>query len=251
MRIVINHLTRMQPGYICVAGLDPHTLQHIRPVLRGRLPRSLLRAEGGPFDIGALVDLGAVTGGGVAPEVEDHAFTHWMASYLSDYEPSNFWMLLREAAQPNLAAIFGPELQRTHTTCTLDAGAGKASLGCLIPTGRPNLIVNGQNAIRMRFSDGVFEVAAAVTDLRLYHADQITPRLDAVSDLSARLARGVPVVLSVGVTREWLKPGDEAPRHWLQVNGIHLGDKPVWTHLEIERAAGRAPQPNGLDGIPF
>ena len=251
MRIVINHLTRMQPGYICVAGLDPHTLQHIRPVLRGRLPRSLLRTEGGPFDIGALVDIGAATGGGVAPEVEDHAFTHWQATYLSDYAPFSFWALLREVARPQLTAIFGPELQRMNNTCTLNAGTGQASLGCLIPTGKPGLIVNDHNSVRIRFSDGEFEVSAPVTDLRLYHVDQTTPRLEAVSDLSARLTRGVPVILSVGISREWQKPGDEAPRHWLQVNGIHLGDKPVWTHLEIERAAGHTIQTNGIDDIPF
>jgi len=251
MRIVINHLTRMQPGYICVAGLDPHTLQHIRPVLRGRLTRSLLRAEGGPFDIGALVDIGAATGGGVAPEVEDRAFTPWTTTYMSDYEPFSFWALLRESAKPHLAAIFGPELQRTINTCTLSAGTGQASLGCLVPSGRPSLLVNDHNTIRMRFSDGMFEVSAPVTDLRLYHTDQKTPRLEVITELSTRLARGVPVVLSVGVSREWTKPGDSAPRHWLQVNGIHLGDKPIWSHAEVERAYGRSTPTGGLDDIPF
>ena len=30
MRIVVNHLTRMQSGYICVAGIDVQDNQHIR-----------------------------------------------------------------------------------------------------------------------------------------------------------------------------------------------------------------------------
>ena len=35
MRIVINHLTRMRAGYICAAGVEANTLQHVRPVLLG------------------------------------------------------------------------------------------------------------------------------------------------------------------------------------------------------------------------
>ncbi len=249
MRIVINHLTRMQPGYICVAGLDPQTREHIRPVLRGRLTRTLLRVEGGPFDIGALVDLGETTGEGVAPEAEDHAFTPWMASHLRDFEPLPFWSLLLAAAHRRLAVIFGPELRQTGATCTLDAGKGLASLGCLIPTGRPRLVPS-EHGIRMHFNDGDMSVTASVTDLRLYEDDQKTPRWKALTDLNARIARGIPVILSVGVSREWMKPGEEVARHWLQVNGVHLGDKPVWRHVEIERT--QQPFPLGsLDELPF
>ena len=44
MKIVVNHLTRMQPGYICVAGLDFQTNAHVRPVLAGsRLTVSFIR----------------------------------------------------------------------------------------------------------------------------------------------------------------------------------------------------------------
>ena len=56
MRIIVNHLTRMQPGYICVAGVDVSSGQHVRPVLRGRLTTDLLTLDGGPFDIASLVE---------------------------------------------------------------------------------------------------------------------------------------------------------------------------------------------------
>ena len=60
MRIVVNHLTRMQPGYICVAGIDVQDNEHIRPVLgRERLTVGLLARNGGAFDMGRLVDLGS------------------------------------------------------------------------------------------------------------------------------------------------------------------------------------------------
>ena len=34
MKIVVNHLTRMQLGRICVAGVDMATGKHVRPLLR-------------------------------------------------------------------------------------------------------------------------------------------------------------------------------------------------------------------------
>src|SRR5918999_4021239 len=85
LQILVNHLTRMQPGYVCVAGVDIHTLEHVRPVLRyGRLTTNLLRRNGGPLDIGSVVDLGAPTCVGRAPEVEDHYFNAARSTWLFD-----------------------------------------------------------------------------------------------------------------------------------------------------------------------
>src|SRR5215210_1099974 len=59
MRILVDHLTRMQPGYFCAAGIDLESGRHVRPVLRrGRLTTDLLGTNGGPFDIGSVLDLG-------------------------------------------------------------------------------------------------------------------------------------------------------------------------------------------------
>jgi hypothetical protein len=35
VKIVVNHLTRMQQGYICVSGLKLGTCHHVRPILSG------------------------------------------------------------------------------------------------------------------------------------------------------------------------------------------------------------------------
>lgn len=77
------------------------------------------------------------------------------------------------------------------------------------------------------------------------------PRLEAVADLNARLARGIPVILSVGVSREWTKPGEVVPRHWFQINGIHLHDRPTWRHAEIDRTHDHRIQMGSLDELPF
>ena len=74
MKIVINHLTRMQKGCICVAGIDLATGQHVRPLLRSALRKDICARYGGPFDIGRLVDLGWTRYIGTRPETEDYLF---------------------------------------------------------------------------------------------------------------------------------------------------------------------------------
>src|SRR5215211_6839498 len=92
LQILVDHLTRMQPGYFCVAGVDVNTPRHIRPVLRrGRLTIDLLSTGTGPFDVGSVVDLGPATYAGHAPELEDHHFDPAHARWLFDEDPGDYW----------------------------------------------------------------------------------------------------------------------------------------------------------------
>ncbi len=74
MEIAINHLTRMKSPYVCVAGVD-RSGAHKRPVLAyEQLHRLLLGAEGGPFSLGTVLDLGSTTARPAPPQVEDVEF---------------------------------------------------------------------------------------------------------------------------------------------------------------------------------
>ena len=64
----------------------------------------------------------------------------------------------------------------------------------------------------------------SVTDLRLYNDDLMTPDQDAVNEVSRAIRRGAGVILSVGVGRPH---PPKTPRHWLQVNNIHLKSDPL------------------------
>lgn len=235
MRIIVNHLTRMAPDYICVAGIEPETGAHIRPTMRGRLTRELLRTNGGPFDLAGLVDLGAVVPEGVAPEIEDHTFHHWAARYIETMTPSAFWALNRAAARPTFAAIFGPDLARSGQTLAIAPGKGTASLGCLIPARQPHLTIEYGHSLRLLVSDGEHDLSLPVTDLRLYEADHKTIRAQTVASLNRRLQSGVTSLLAVGLSRPFQKDGDAEPRHWLQINSLHLEDAPIW---QMEPAGG-------------
>lgn len=229
MKIVVSHLTRMEHPFICVAGIDVATGKHVRPVLEtGRLGRSLLTRHGGPFDMAVVVDLGSVWTVGQAPEFEDHRFDRRRVRRVQTYAPPAFWECLVRASRSHLADIFGDELERQGGTFAVPFHKGVASLGCLAPAAPPVLMVNAYDKVRIRIFDGTQEAWLTVTDLRLYGEDQTTPRRDAVQHLKTRIDSGVPVLLSVGLTRPFLKPGDSVERHWLQVNNIHLQDDPTW-----------------------
>jgi hypothetical protein len=228
MRIVVNHLTRMQPGYICVAGIDLASGKHVRPVLETRLSSRLLARNRGPFDIGAIVDLGTASPMGRPPETEDHRFNQWKVTRVKDSVGADFWELLGRVARPGLRDVFGDALQQRDRSCTVEVGQGRASLGCLRAT-RPQLAIDSAGKIRLTLDDGRYRASLSVADLRLYGTDYLTPRRDRVEHVAARIEAGVGVILSVGLSRPFLKPGDKASRHWLQVNNIHLEDDPLWT----------------------
>lgn len=229
-RIVGAHLTRMQPGYICVAGIDIDTGHQIRPVLSGmNHTRAALRQHGGPYAIASVVDLGAIQDVGAPPEVEDRQYDASRARSLGIGGQSTFWQALQNVSHTNLTDIFGDVLEPRERGCAVEEGTGKASLGCLRPAVQPRLLVDTERHLRLLLHHAGSDLDLPITDLRFYGEDQRTVLGKAVDAVAERLRSGTPVILSMGLTRPWLKPGDSAKRHWLQVNNIHLADDPTWS----------------------
>jgi len=233
MKIIVNNLTRMERGYICVAGVDAETAKQVRPILAGRLNTSFLMRNGGPFDMACLVDLGPTTYAGHPPEVEDHNFDPRKVSRLELVPSDRFWKLLRQLAKFRLSEVFGPELSgRGASSCGVDIGFGSASLGCLIPSRVPSLYLrprpDREPQIRMHLTDGYFDLDLSVTDIRLYGDDHVTPNENLVPQVDKRLKSDTGVILSVGLTRPFSPSQDLPPIHWLQVNNLHLQDEPAW-----------------------
>ncbi len=231
MKIVINHLTRMQKGFICVAGVSLESGRHVRPLLRQQMRTTFLARNGGLFDIGRIVDLGRTRYIGKRPEVEDHLFYPHNAAPLDDMAPHEFWQLLTRLARERLVEIFGPQLHRRgRGSCAVEVGNGIASLGCFVADS-PRLVLqetNGRDRIRMRFQSGSYEFDVPVTDIRLYGSDHVTPDREIVRRAAERLEFTSSVVLSVGLTRPFKKTAAEPALHWLQVNNIHFADDPNW-----------------------
>jgi hypothetical protein len=234
VKIVVNHLTRMQRGYICVAGIDVDTGQHVRPIPENDRPRrTQLVRHGGPFDIAAVVDLGRTSHVGHAPETEDYRFNPRKVRRVDTIAPQEFWERLTRVSHQSLTAIFGDDLTQRGDGCTVDVGRGTASLGCLLPSQPPTLQVNSYGKVRLRLTDGAYTAWLSVTDLRLYKEDQVTPRRELVGQIAARIAKGAGIIVAVGLSRPWQKMDDTAERHWLQVNNLHLEDDPGWQERSL------------------
>src|SRR5687768_4889784 len=226
MRIIVNHLTRMQPGYICVAGINVQTYAHVRPVLSGRLTVNLLASHGGVFSLGTIVDLGHVTRCGSAPEVEDHRFHAKNAKVHREMTPKEFWDAVDFVAVDSLKKGLGPDLHAQGRTCAVDEGLGSASLACVRAQG-VNLFWR-DGVLRAHVRDGEFHCQPPVTDIRFFEADHKTVKWAFVNQVDLRLQQSVRAVLAMGLSRAWMKEGDSAARHWLQVNNLHLEDDPLW-----------------------
>jgi hypothetical protein len=233
MLLIVNHITRMQRGYCCVAGLDNETERHVRPSLPGRLGIDLLARHGGPFDLATVVDLGPTRRVGAPPETEDHQFFRGEVHRVIDLPPAEFWELLLKVSRASVADIFGPQLTRRGAySCAVDLGQGTASLGCLRTDVRPGLYLKHRPdkppKIRLRLWDACGELDLGVPDIRLYGPDHITPDEAVVRRTAERLRRSPEAVLAVGLTRPYAAESHQPSLHWLQVNNIHLPDDPAW-----------------------
>ena len=234
MRILINHLTRMHGGHICVAGVDLQTRRHVRPMLANYpLPFDLLARYGGPFEMAMIVDLGSPLAAPVAPHVEDHVFVPARAKAERLAAAHEFWNVLEELQASSLRGLFGPALHEvSRGRWVTDPGQGTTSLGLIRPAAPPHLyldaVANGKRRIRMTLHDGQLEADASVTDIRRFGDDHATPDAAGVRATAQRIADSRGVILSVGLTRQF-RACDRAPYyHWLQVNNIHLPSEPLW-----------------------
>jgi hypothetical protein len=229
MRIVVNHLTRMDAPRICIAGVDPARGRHIRPTTGSQHPltRDLLANQGGPFALGALVELGETTPQPDPPETEDHIFAPNEATVLGQLSPNRYLELMSEHAHRDLYAIFGDELVRHDWNYATDKHRGSVSLGILRVRRRPDVEVDRYGKLRLRLNEEHKPAFLSVTDVRFVEADHKTIKTDMVADLRARMQRGVDVLLMLGLARAFARSGDDCERHWLQVNGICMADRPL------------------------
>jgi hypothetical protein len=235
MQIVINHLTRMQAGYFCAAGINLETLRHIRPVKVGmRLRTEMLARYGGPFELGNVIDIGPAKPVGQRPEVEDHELDWSKVKVVDKFTGAQFWEIMQKVSRPKLRQVFGPALKMMGMrSCAIEPGCGLASLGCVVFTGIARLFLKSRppkpDQVRIAFTDGVLRVDVGLTDIRLYGRDHVTPDQTTIDRVAKRLRAAEPVILSVGVGRA-PPPSEDGPPpvHWLQVNNIHFNDETIW-----------------------
>lgn len=232
MEIIINHLTRMKAGFMCVAGIDSQTREHIRfETSARRMEISMLARNEGPFDIGNRIFFKELSPCGVKPHVEDHIYRPEFAHLVETVSGEQFWELLCSVSQTRLRDIFGEELDQIGSrSCGTQEGKGEASLGCLSPKLARNLRIErlwGRQRIRVDVCDEDFIMDLGVTDIRLYQDDHVTPNPKIIEDLANKIQHSDGIMLSVGLGRAYAPKEGSDRFHYLQVNNIHLKENPV------------------------
>lgn len=185
---------------------------------------SLLSEHGGPFALGATVDLGPTRTVGAVPAVEDHEFDPEQCEQVAGPDPLRLWERISEDAELSLIDVFGQDLCRKGRGAVVPVGAGKASLGTLDPGYRPRLLMEDKSKIRCEVTDpSLGELNLSVTDLRLHREGNHEWMVNAAAVEAARrdLKADVATLLSVGLAEPWSPPSHSEPMHWLQVNNIH------------------------------
>lgn len=229
MKIVVNHVTRMKSPRICLAGVDTESLEHVRPTTSASEPitRDLLREQGGPFGMGAVVELGSTQAVPVPPETEDHRFRTTNARFVEAMDGDEFVALLELVSSPDLSSAFGPALERLQRNYAVERGFGDRSLAVIRAPKRSELEVDRYGKLRLQMDDVRGRANVSVTDVRFYREDQKALRDRVVQSVRLRLKRGVEAFLMLGLARAYQARDDDRERHWLQLNGLCLVDRPT------------------------
>lgn len=111
----------------------------------------------------------------------------------------------------------------------VEAGRGDRSLAVIKARRRPVLEIDDKfgSHLQLRFDDPDPPTYLPVTDVRFYERDHGTIRRAVVDDVARRLRSGVEAYLMLGLARAKQMPKDDRERHWLQLNGLVLADRPV------------------------
>lgn len=230
MEIVLNHLTRMSGSRICIAGIDMERGCHVRPVTPASDPltRRLLVDEGGSLELGAVIDLGGATAVPSPPETEDHCVATGDLDHVLTLDDDEYLEILAAVSEPDLEAAFGEDLERRGWKYAVEAGRGQRSLAVIRGGRRADIEIDDRyGKLQLRFNDPDPPAFLGVTDLRFVEADHRTIRRDVVDEVRERLRRGVGLHIMLGLARAFRAKGDDRDRHWLQVNGLCLEDRPV------------------------
>ncbi len=229
VEIALNHLTRMSGSRICIAGIDPARNRHVRPVTLASdlLTRRLLASEGGALEVGAVLDIGDPVPVPSAPQTEDHRVSTRDLEHVRTLDDDEYLELLGAVCEPDLEAAFG-NLERRGWKYAVDAGRGQKSLAVVKARRRADLEIDDRyGKLQVRFNDPDPPTHLGVTDVRFVQADNRTIRCDLMDDARERLRRGVGLWVMLGLARAFRAAGDDLERHWLQVNGLCLEDRPV------------------------
>lgn len=227
MQIMINHLSRLRGNKISVAGLDlANPTRHVRPMLNDL--DSILETYSGNesvFSLGAIVNLTGISSTKAAHQGEDHVVTYLKAKKVAQLHPIDVWRTLGDMASPTLTSIFGESVQMQSQRFVIEKFRARRGLGCLRILHTATLY-KGYRQARLRWVSDGRVIDCPVTDARLYDLSGAARErlIDALND---RIQQGESLIVTVGLSRGFRRPGGRREYHWIQINNIFLELDPL------------------------
>ncbi len=224
-RLLITHLTRMNEGFLCIAG-QTRAGEQIRPLRGGgddRWSRSWLHPNG-PLRIGHVIQIQRLI-------KKHHSTRHedWITADTSRVESvrrlsaDHFWEQLEAWKAMDLQEAFSGTLEKTKRNSLFVRPPTKKSTLATIELRNPVLERSYPSRPAIRFKDPVLgSVKGRLTDIRAF-----TPKNEPdgrVLDLiTRRFKDGTRVLGCIGLTHPWAPASStDPPCHWLQVNNLHF-----------------------------
>lgn len=227
MQIMINHMSRLRGNKIAVAGLDlSNPARHVRPMLN-EFDAILETRLGGTavFSLGAVVNLTGASNAKAAHHGDEHVVTYVKARKIAQLHPLEVWRTLGDIAKPTLTSIFGDAVKFESQRFVIEKYRARSGLGCLRIMHTATLY-KGYRQARLRWVCDGRVVDCPVTDTRLYDRAGVA-RDRTITSLDRRIKEGEALIVTVGLSRGFRRPGGRREFHWIQVNNIYLETDPL------------------------
>lgn len=226
MQIMINHLSRLRGNKISVAGLDlANPDRHIRPMLNDLDDILEGRGKGLVFTLGAVVNLTGTSTAKAAHHGDEHVVTYVRANKIAQLHPLEVWRTLADIARPTLSSIFGDAVKLESQRYIIEKYRARNGLGCLRVMHTATLY-KGYRQARLRWLCDGRIVDCPVTDARLYDRNG-SVREGLVALLDRRIKEGEALIVTVGLSRGFRRPGGRREFHWIQINNLYLESDPL------------------------
>lgn len=227
MQIMINHLSRMRGNKIAVAGLDlSNPDRHVRPMLNDfdSIMESSAK-DSAVFSLGAIVSLTGTSASKAAHHGDEHVVTYVKAKKVAQLHPIEVWRTLGDIAKPTLKSIFGEEVKLLSHRYVVERFRARTGLGCLRVMHTATLY-KGYRYARLRWVCDGRIVDCPVTDARLYDRTGAV-RESLIAHLNDRIKQGEALIVTVGLSRGFRRPGGRRELHWIQINNLYLETDPL------------------------
>ena len=232
INLIITDVTRMQKQRVCIGAIS-EDWDSIRPVLPypGILEAFLYTGDKQVIRPFSRITLDLIKPIIDPPHTEDWEFTKKVLDYRGLLKENHKTRFLKKILDPSVDSIFGTEVYQLNSSCYVEYGTGKRSLGTIKVKSIENVQLtnkNGNLGYRISFLDQIGKLFnLSVTDLsfRYYVKNLIGKQNGDFSIISKKIEEKLQkadTYLRIGLGRAWSPPESNIKPHcYMFITGVY------------------------------